>query len=196
MAGEIGDAKNITDPNFTQKIYLPRHNLEAWEAGIEIDDSGFSLAGSYGNWGNSGQLKVLQNTGCKRSDYWTVGGSYVADEVGFSITYFGSNRCGLDSAVGYLRSSDEAESKYRLRRGEKALPKAKEVEILSFGLDTKLAPGFMPFAELSFFKLNENNAAATKDDLISVEEAKDFIRSSHNRKNKGYVLMSGVKILF
>ena len=196
LAGEVGDSKDVKDPNFVQPTYLLRHNLKAWEVGAGIDDSGFSLAGSYGNWGDSGNLKILENTGCKRSDYWTVGGGYAADDIGFSITYFGSNRCGVDSAVGYSRTTDEAESKYRLRRGAKALPKAKEVEILSFGLDAKLAPGFMPFAELSFFKLNENNADATKDDLIFVEKAKDFTKSSHNRKNQGYVLMSGVKILF
>jgi hypothetical protein len=197
LAGEVGDAKDVKDPNFVQTTYLLRHNLKAWEVGAGIDDSGFSLAGSYGNWGDSGNLKILENTGCKRSDYWTLGGGYSTDDVGFSITYFGSSRCGLDSRVGYSPAfiPTEDDREYRLARGTKALSKAKKVEILSFGLDTKLAAGFMPFAELSFFKLNENNGNATDLD-VKIGKGTDYPRSSHNRKNQGYFLMSGVKIQF
>lgn len=201
LAGEVGDAKDIKDVETTN--HLPRHNLKAWEVGAGVDDSGFSLAGSYGNWGDSGNLKILKKTGCKRSDYWTVGGSYVGADIGFSITYFGSNRCGVDSVIGYTRGSDLTPGNSyseSLRRGNNALAKAKELEILSFGLDAKLAPGFMPFAELSFFKLQENNALANSGDIPStlVLDTQSGLakNASHNKKNQGYVLMSGVKISF
>lgn len=194
LAAEVGNSKYMKNPlKFDE--YFARHGLRAWEVGAGIEDSGFRLAGSYGDWGRSGSLKRFINNTCRRSNYWTAGGSYEADDTGFSITYFGSNRCGVDSFLGYDFVTDAADSIYLLTAGTRALAKPKKMEILSFGVDTKLAPGFMPYGELSFFKIEENNGIASTAEVPfgSVTLRTD---AAHNKRNVGYVLMSGVKIQF
>ncbi len=193
ISGEMGRAKFIKSPD-TQPFFA-RHSLGAWEAGVGIEDSGFKLAGSYGDWGKSGVLKKLVHRACNRSDYWTLGGNYEADDTGFSITYFGSRRCGVDSSLGYNAVTDVVgDIEYELKTGTFALGKPKKMEILSFGLDTKLAPGFMPYGELSFFKIEENNGFPTTAELPFT--AHQLQGQAHNKRNVGYVLMSGVKVIF
>ncbi len=191
-SGEVGTTKYFQDPQ--KNRFLKKHPLKAWEVGAGVEDSGFKLAGSYGNWGRSGEIKTLINDSCKKSDYWTLGGSYEENDTGVSITYFGSRKCGIDAIVGYDNVADTNPfSTYLL--GSRALRKAKALEILSFGFDTKPAPGFMPYAELSFFRINEKNTTVT---TAEAPTGNAFLRrdAAHNKKNNGFVIMSGVKVQF
>jgi hypothetical protein len=207
LSGEVGRIKDVKeiiyaalpvlgDPEIS--VYSHRHQLKAWEVGAGIEDSGFAAAASYGNWGKSGEIKRLKDRGCKRTDYWTLGGSYATEDTGFSITYFGSRRCGIGSSAGYEFIADAGSANYNIPLAKNELSKPKKVEILSFGIDTKLAEGFAPFGELSFFKLNENNGAITGTDRTNLTpgDLAALQRARHNKKNEGFILVSGVKIKF
>ncbi|MCB2081575.1 MAG: porin, partial [Rickettsiales bacterium] len=63
-------------------------DTNAWQAGIVLSNQGFSLAGSYGDWGESGTLVGLNNS----TDFWTLGAAYESGPVGVSATYISSER--------------------------------------------------------------------------------------------------------
>ncbi len=161
LLGEAGDAKNAATAPTTAGN---RHDLRAWELGASMNMSGFTLAASYGDWGKSGVLKTT--TGKKTSSYWTVGGSYEHGAFGASLTYMQSKKAGTAASSTTTTAVN--------------LGKAKELKNLSLGLDYKLAPGFMPYAEVSMFKMNEKNSTA----------------SGHNRKNDGTVFLAGTQLSF
>ncbi len=85
IEGEIGEAESA----FTE-------DLEAWQVGLSLthEDTGISLAGSYGDHGESG---MLINSGSDAS-FWTVGASYTREdcECGASFTYIESEFGGND----------------------------------------------------------------------------------------------------
>lgn len=158
LLGETGDAKNTTLAG-TNPVGT-RHDLRAWTLGGSMNVMGFTLAASYGDWGKSGVAKAATTAGKKKSHFWTVGGSYEYGAMGASVTYMESKRGGTASVA--------------------TVTKAKEHRNVSLGMDYKLAPGFMPYAEVSFFKLDEKNSTA----------------SGHNRKNDGSVFLAGTKLSF
>jgi hypothetical protein len=151
LLGETGDAK---DTAFPSTAATKRHDLRAWEIGGSANVSGFTLAASYGDWGKSGVAKA-GTVGKKKTNYWTVGGSYDYGSVGASVTYMQS------------------------KRGTGLQAKATEHSNVAVGLDYKLAPGFMPYAEVSFFKLDTKAAPA-----------------SAGSKNDGSVFLAGTKLSF
>lgn len=84
----------------------------------------------------------------KQVDYWTLGGAYVQGPVGASLTYLNSNR---------------RENKF---------------SNVSLGADYQLAPGLVPYAELSFVKFDPNRAI------------------SSSRTNDGTVFLLGTQLNF
>jgi hypothetical protein len=66
-------------------------DLEAWNAGVALSISGFSLAGSYGDWGDSGNASGVD------SDYYTLGAAYDFGPFGASITWLDST---VESGAG------------------------------------------------------------------------------------------------
>lgn len=66
-------------------------DVEAWNAGGVLGFGGFSLAGSYGEWSETGQA------GLDEGDYWTAGLGYEAGPVGLSATYIDST---LETVAG------------------------------------------------------------------------------------------------
>ncbi len=114
-------------------------DLRAWNAGAKVTFMGFALAGSYGDWGDS-----LRATGGGLDDsfYWTVGGSYETGPFGFSVTYLKSE---FDQGAG----SDDFHN-------------------LSVGVDYKMAPGFTPYAEVSFVSIDPAAGTAADDNDATV----------------------------
>lgn len=110
LVGEAGDSESA----FTE-------DLGAWQLGASISYSGFSLAGSYGDWNESGMAAGSSLD----TDFWTLGGAYVWDAAGVSVTYFDSER-----------GADDYES-------------------VVIGADYTLAAGLVPYAEVTFFDANE-----------------------------------------
>ncbi len=99
------------------------HDLSAWALGAKAAYLGFSVAGSYGDWGKS------LRTGSNVSDnkFWTVGGAYEFGPYGVSVTYLSSK---FDGAATFNQD------KFRN---------------IVVGADYKLAPGLTPYAEVAFF---------------------------------------------
>ncbi len=122
--GEFGDSEVAT-----------REDLRTWQVGAQLDFMGFSLAGSYGDWGDSLALKTAD---ADDRDYWTVGAAYEMGAFGASVTYLASN--------------------YQVAAGDD-----NEFSNLSVGVDYKLAPGFTPYAEVSFFDIDEQGTGLAED---------------------------------
>lgn len=110
-------------------------DLRTYNLGAQVDFMGFSLAGSYGDLGDSLQASATLGDD---AHYWTVGGAYAYGPFGVSVTY-------LDSEVDTGATSNDFSN-------------------LSIGADYKLAPGLTPYAEVSFVDVdpvgivNDNNA--------------------------------------
>ena len=64
-------------------------DIEAYNVGGSFGFSGFTLAGSYGDWGDSLNVSGVD------ADYWTVGAGFDIGAIGTSVTYmessYGSN---------------------------------------------------------------------------------------------------------
>lgn len=113
-------------------------DLWAWNAGAKVTFAGFSVAGSYGDWGDSLRLKT---SNADDTDYWTVGGAYEYGPFGVSVTYLSSDYS--------VTSSTE-----------------NEFDNLVVGADYKLAPGLTPYAEVSFFDANAVGAVNDNDGTV------------------------------
>jgi hypothetical protein len=100
-----------------------REDLRAWNAGAKLGYMGFSVAGSYGNISPVGSLN---SSNVDDTKYWTLGGAYETGPFGASVTYLNSER-GVTSST------------------------SNDFDNISVGVDYKLAPGFTPYAEVSFF---------------------------------------------
>jgi hypothetical protein len=111
-------------------------DINAWNVGALAGFHGFSLAGSYGDWGDSGQRKNQTRDG--DANYWTIGAGYEAGAVGLSVTYLDSQLEQADIASG-----------------------SNDVSNVVVGADYKLAPGLTPYAEVSFYDLD--SAGTTYD---------------------------------
>lgn len=107
--------------------------LLTWQAGAKFSFMGFSVAGSYGDWDDSLRLKTLGNVD---ATFYTLGAAYETGPFGVSVTW-------LDSTY---EGSSTTEN---------------EFNNLSIGADYKLAPGFTPYAEVSFV---DNDPTATAND--------------------------------
>jgi hypothetical protein len=113
-------------------------SLAAWNAGGKISYMGFSLAGSYGDWGKSNTLKADDS---KDTWYWDVGGAYEYGPFGVSVTYLNSQfDCGTSFGVGDAGANTDCQS----------IGKNK-FDNVSVGTDYKLAPGLTPYAEVSWY---------------------------------------------
>jgi predicted porin len=100
-------------------------DLRTWNVGAQVGYMGFSVAGSYGTWGDS----LRSSSALDDSDYWTLGAAYETGPFGVSVTW--------------MRSNYEATT-----------TTDNEFDNLSVGVDYKLAPGLTPYAEVSFFDID------------------------------------------
>jgi len=119
-------------------------NLRAWNAGAKTSWMGFSLAGSYGNWGKSNTLKA---SNAKDTWYWDIGAGYEYGPFGASVTYLNST-FGCGTALAATGASADCASAGKNKFND-----------VSVGVDYKLAPGLTPYAELTWY--DQNSALAT-----------------------------------
>ncbi len=116
---EMGDAETSAS-----------EDTDAWNLGALVGFQNFSLAGSYGDWGDSDRAV---NTGLE-SDYWTLGAGYEQGPIGLSATY-------IDSTREITATGDD------------------EFSNLVIGADYKLAAGLTPYAEVSFYEFDSVGTA-------------------------------------
>ncbi len=67
-------------------------DLNAWQAGLALSFNDISVAGSYGDWDDSG----LASGSSADTDFWTAGIAYAKEDWGVSATWFDSDRGGND----------------------------------------------------------------------------------------------------
>lgn len=166
VTGQMGEARPAYISSTTTKDLK---KLGAWQVGGQVAYDAFTVAASYGDWGTSGTLKnPVAGTPSKKANFWTAGVAYdYQDKGGASLTYLNSQRRGGFSmnAVDYITANqaafDGATQKY---------------EALSVGLEYKVMPGLMPYAEFTSFNY--------KSPLVDV------------KANKGSVVLAGVKLNF
>lgn len=127
-------------------------DLQAYTVGLNVGYAGFTVGGSYANAPELGITKTLDAS----MSYWTAGVAYEFGPFAASVTYF-------DSVVenGTTAGADE------------------QFQNLSIGADYKLAPGLMPYIEVSFFE--------TDDDVADTATTVD---------NEGTVFLAGTKLSF
>lgn len=116
-------------------------DVRTWNVGAKVTYLGFSLAGSYGDLGESLRLKTAN---ADDTHYWTVGGAYEHGPFGASVTYLNSEY-DLGGASGN-----------------------NELSNISVGVDYKLAPGFTPYAEVSFIELDAATNANDNDATVFI----------------------------
>jgi predicted porin len=116
-------------------------DLRTWQGGAKLSYMGFSLAGSYGHWGDS--LRLKSAGGVNDTWFWDVGASYENGPFGVSVTY-------LDSNYEATTTTDN------------------EFTNVSVGVDYKLAPGLTPYAEVSFVQFDPTGTANDNDATIGI----------------------------
>ncbi len=109
-------------------------DLQAYTLGLNLSYAGFTVGGS---WANAPELGLAKTFGSSM-EYWTLGGAYEFGPFAASVTYF-------DSTVEHGTSATAADADF---------------QNISIGADYKLAPGLMPYVEVSFFE-TDNGIADT-----------------------------------
>lgn len=163
-------------------------DLKAWATGLKLSYLGFSLAGSYGDWGSSNTLKI---TDSKKTYYWDIGAAYEYGPFGASVTYLNSTvACG--SAANAGGTAVVAATAAGAQRGDgingscatsttvaDANGTKNKFDSISVGTDYKLAPGLTPYAEVTWY-----------------DEKVGTVTTNLNPDNKGYVIIVGTQLNF
>lgn len=150
--GDIGFAAAATGMEGQSQLST-YEDLQAWNVGAKLSYMGFSLAGSYGDWGSSNTLKADNSD---NTNYWTVGGAYEYGPFGVSVTYLNSTAdCGLATAAAGLTSQCGAAGK-------------NDFDNISVGADYKLAPGLTPYAEISWYDQDAVTTAADNKGYVGI----------------------------
>ncbi len=183
--GNLGFAMSATGEmgKFEQNsaAAIQRNNLQAYDAGFMVTYLGATFGASYGNWGKSLQPKsgiyscdydsslpiasqdCTAGTATKFSDakYYTAGAAYQFGPFAASVTY-------LDS--------DFQKNTYNA---------------LSFGVDYKMAKGFMPYLEVTKYDFKSNQPKASDVDQSTVSDNQRQLQD-----NNGYVVLAGLLFSF
>lgn len=170
LLGQTGEAKDRSTGAALAK------DLNAWEVGMNLSWQGWKVGGSYGSWGKSGQWKVtpgnvtvaLDAEG-KKTNYWTAALGYEYGSYGASLSYFESNNGVYNQTA------------------------RNKLQTVSLGVDYKVAPGFMPYLDITYFDQddksthtnNQNTLNDTTDDVIT-----------HAKDNDGFIILVGTKLQF
>ena len=133
--GEFGEAETTAN-----------EDISAWQLGAEVSFQGFSLAGSYGDNGDS-RAGTTTATDTGDVTYWTAGAAYETGPFGVSVTYLNSE------AEDTTETSSVGDD---------------EFTNLVIGVDYSLAPGLTPYVEAAFFEAEEGTASGTTSNEGSV----------------------------
>jgi len=155
----------------TTTLNIARKDLKAWQLGLGLSYKNISLAGSYGDLGQSGTAKDRANSSNNNKyggKYWSIGSVYGIDKYGISVNYMESNRAGFISG--------DTESKINASKDNQEYNK---FSAISIGADYQVMPGLLPYIEVTRFNFKEN---------------KNF--GDNTKFNKGTVFLVGTKVQF
>lgn len=114
-------------------------DLEAYALGLNLNYTGFTFGGSWADVSEFGQT-AANNTSY---NYWTLGAAYEFGPFAASVSY-------LDSTVEN-GDGDGVD---------------KDFTNLVFGADYQLAPGLVPYVEVSFFETDDNQTGTDNDGTV------------------------------
>ncbi len=175
----VGESGKTVAPGTFPASYGAYNNVSAYALGAKWNYKEFALAASYGHTGKSLVNKTDTNgtadkNSFKDGKYWTLGAGWAQGPWGASVTYM---------------SSEKNKNKFSL---------------VSLGADYELAPGLMPYAEVSMFNMKQKNdywsPLVSRSDVTTT--AGDTVAAAGgnytntNYKNKGTALILGTKINF
>jgi len=127
----VGAAANIEYGNAEAAT---TEDLFAWNVGATLSYKGFSIAGSYADWDDSLSDSTFA-TVLDSADFFTLGAAYEHGPYGISVTY-------IDSSYEIVGGTENT------------------FENIVVSADYQLAPGLTPYAEVSFFDVDVDGAAA------------------------------------
>lgn len=133
-------------------VGTPEEDLRSYAFGGSLVWRGFTFGGSWGTWEDSLEVEPSTN---RDKDFWDLGLAYDFGAFGASVSYFESN---VEDGVGSEHDFNN----------------------LVFGVDYALAPGLVPYAEVSFFEFDQSGVAVT----------------SPTADNEGTVFLIGTQLTF
>jgi hypothetical protein len=134
VVGEFG--KNQESGNADQA--KNKKNLRAYEVGTNLSYKGFTVGGSYGDWGKYGASTAANAPEFGKTSYWTAGVGYANGPLSASVTH-------LQGKKGIAKVGENK--------------KHNTLKNTVIGVDYKVAPGVMPYVEFSSFKMNQASQA-------------------------------------
>ncbi len=161
VADKASGAKIFTDKDNHHQF----KDVLSYQVGAKVESQGFKVAASYGTHGKADYYKqivedgkdktTINNSSLKKPKFWTAGVGYEQGPMSTSLTY--------------MKSTDSQQVKFNA---------------LSLGVDYKMAPGLMPYAEFTKFKhkLLEKNQVAAAD--------------GKKKNHSGSVFLLGAKLTF
>ena len=128
LTGETGKAKNVTNGA------VATDGLQSYAFGLNLSFAGLTVGGSYAIMDEFGSNRA-PGVGDVEAKYWTAGAGYAVGPFSASVTY-------LDSTItnGAGAGADG------------------ELQNLVVGADYQLAPGLVPYVEVSFFETDDGTA--------------------------------------
>ncbi len=114
-------------------------DLNAWQVGAQIGYAGFSLGGSYTDFGNSGQIETATSDN-EKSRVWVVGAQYTAGPIVVGANY---------------KNGKDAGSLYT--------PGDRTLEVYEVGAGYTVAPGLTLQAQYDYFKADSDLSTAAVD---------------------------------
>lgn len=114
-------------------------DLNAWQVGAQVGYAGFSLGGSYTDFGESGQIQTATSDN-EKSRLWVVGAQYTAGPIVVGANY----KNGKDAGSLYTR-------------GDRTL------EVYEVGAGYTVAPGLTLQAQYDYFKADSDLSTAAAD---------------------------------
>ncbi|UKJ73859.1 porin [Azospirillum brasilense] len=114
-------------------------DLNAWQVGAQLGYAGFSLGGSYTDFGESGQIQTATSDN-EKSRLWVVGAQYTAGPIVVGANY---------------KSGKDAGSLYAA--GDRTL------EVIEVGAGYTVAPGLTLQAQYDYFKAESDLSTAAAD---------------------------------
>jgi predicted porin len=130
VVGEFGKNQESGNADLTKN----KKNLRAYEVGTNLSYKGFTVGGSYGDWGKYGASTDANAPEFGRTSYWTAGVGYANGPLSTSVTH-------LQGKKGIAKVGEN--KKHNTLRNT------------VIGVDYKVAPGVMPYVEFSSFKMNQ-----------------------------------------
>jgi hypothetical protein len=131
-----------------------RDDLKSYSLGLSANFAGVTVAGSYLKNDELGALSDLNVS----SDAFTLGAAYEFGPFATSITYLNSEvKNGAAATLLLADPNNPLDPRTEVERTGDA-----EFSNLSIGVDYQLAPGLVPYVEVSFFD-SDDNIALTDD---------------------------------